>query len=156
MALQQSILVDPIPPTPYSTTPAVRIRWIRDHMHAYTRDLALHQALGDDHPFGAHSAYVETFDAACGIGKICDAGFTEINAAHEAEWREASANALAVIDAIRKRVWPLGVAHVAGDAIIKAARTVCDAHATFIPDDLLIPHLRLLCQRANRKPRRRR
>jgi hypothetical protein len=156
MPLVESIFREPVVPNPATSTPAQRIAWIRGQIHHYTHDLALRTALGDDHPFGADCAANETYDAAAGIGQRCQASYDEINAAHDAEWTAATAAALVTLDTLRKRVWPLGVGHVAGDAIVAAAHDVCGRFASYVDDELLLPYLLSICQRAGRSPRRRR
>jgi hypothetical protein len=156
MALVQSLLRDPIPPSRETSTPHSRIHWIRECHRLYARDLAVEHLLGerDYDPELPDRLRAEAFFAAAGFGEQCHAAPHEIILAADAEWADATRAVIEGVELVRRFTWRLCASGMPDATVIKAAEEACERRGIWIPDELLMPLLRSIETAA--KPRRRR
>jgi hypothetical protein len=127
------------------------MRWIREQIHLYTRDLALEHLLTG--PSNCSLQY-ESFEAGIGFGFQCKASHDEIITACNSEWADAIAHGARFIDALRRRLWSMCRSRMSEQVIIQAADEMKRHWGVFVDDELLMPLLHKIDLAA--KPRRRR
>jgi hypothetical protein len=134
---------------------AERARWLRT-MLAGVRDDAAIEMFGGDAATFSGGAECDCILAAIELARANGWPREEAIAIARGVWRNAKARAISLSEALRRRVWPLGVAHAPGEEIVAAGRSVCDAMNIFLPDEVLIPQLRSIAHAAAAPRRRRR
>ena len=151
MKHEPSIYAAPIPPTGEWVTSAHRMRWIREQIRLYTRELALEHLLTGPQD---HELQLESFEAGIGFGFQCKANHEEIITACNAEWADATAHGARFIEALRRRLWSMCRARMSEQVVIQAADEVQRQWGVFVGDEVLMPLLHKIDIAA--KPRRRR
>jgi hypothetical protein len=131
-----------------------RIQFVRRHISAYARDLALWELAGtlDDE----HSAAEQIVHAAVGIAEQCGLPWLDGIAAGQAEMAEATTYARDFVDQLRRVVFPMARDRRPGDAILAAAKHVNQRHGCHMPSEELRQACSVIARSATSPARRRR
>jgi hypothetical protein len=154
MAAVESILRDPPAPSRDTSTPAIRVKWMRDRHRLYARGLAVEDLLAGRDPDLPDKRRTEAFCACIGFGEQCKATGPEVIYAADAEWADAMCAAVNCVDTIRRWTWRMCAAGAPDETIIRKAEAACDQAGIWIPEEFMMPLLRGIDLAA--KPRRRR
>ena len=142
-----------LPQRPRPNAPsAARIRWIREMLRPYAEDLTACYMFGDE-GYSTHSYQTEICLAAIGFGKQIEASPQENCIAYKAEWHRGCERARGFLNALRRRIWPLGKMRAPGERILAEAEAVCREFDMVIPGEVLIAEVRRIAHAA--APRKR-